>query len=177
MSNVSVVCLLDKYRDGYEERARVFIEGFKKYGLPEAEARKHIEQIISPGEEITEIPSLDISKNHTASKQLKERFLYAGSWKDIGEHLLSIKQISSLIRKKKFRQWILSMRENWENSAPWLFSDERLSVLSVSNEDDGDFSLLVWTKDNTEPEVWRYSGQNEHKFENLLAWLRWLNGE
>jgi len=172
---MSITELLNNYKNSFNKRTESFVKECVSYGMTESDAKKYAKQKIASGVNVKNIPTIDTTKQRTVSTQLKERFAYAGSWKDIGEHFLDPEQIDLLVKKPKFKKWIKSMRENWENSAPWLYSDDKLSVISVSNENDGGFTLLVWIDETKEPEVWRYSGQCEQKFSDLFHWLQWLN--
>ncbi|OCG00743.1 hypothetical protein [Gilliamella sp. wkB112] len=172
---MSIKEFLDNYKNSFDKRSKAFIEECISYGMTEKEAKRYAKQKIFPGSIVDKIPTLDTSIYQTVTPQLKDRFLYAGSWKEIGETFLSIDAMIKLANKPKFKKWVKSMRENWEDSAPWIYLDKQLSVISVMSEDEGDYTLAVWNNP-VEPEIWRYSGQSEQKFKDLLGWLNWLNG-
>ncbi|BDR57642.1 hypothetical protein [Xylocopilactobacillus apicola] len=173
---MSVKESLDNYKNSFDRRSKAFIEECISYGMTEKEAKIYAKQKILSGSVIDKIPTLDIAVYQKVSPQLNERFLYADSWEDIGETFLNVEEMIELVGKPHFKSWVTSMRDNWEDSAPAIYPDEQLSVISVMSEDEGDYTLAVWDKP-LEPEIWRYSGQSEQKFKDLLAWLDWLNGD
>ncbi|BDR55723.1 hypothetical protein [Xylocopilactobacillus apis] len=172
---MSVKEALDKYKNSFDSRAQAFVEECLSCGMTEEEAKSDIQQRILPGSVVDRVPTLDAAVYQAASPLLKERFLYAGSWQDIGETFISVNEMAELVDKPHFRNWVASMRDDWEGSAPAMYPDSRLSLLSVMSQDEGDYTLAVWNNP-AEPEIWRYSGQSEHKFKDLLAWFNWLNG-
>ncbi|WP_046228255.1 hypothetical protein [Paenibacillus dauci] len=172
----SISQLLDQYKIRFPARMEEKVQELVATGMIEMEARSHIRLKIAPGIIVDHIPTLNREVQQPVSSQLRERFSYAGSWQDLGEHLLDPVQMSELLHQPHFREWITMMREHREGSAPALYPDEQLSVLSVMNEENGDYTLLVWPEETAEPQVWRYSSQQEQQFVDLKHWLKWMNG-
>ncbi|ANF95701.1 hypothetical protein [Paenibacillus bovis] len=172
----SVSQLLDQYKIRFPARMEEKVQELVATGMIEMEARSHIRLKIAPGIMVDHLPTLDREVQQPISSQLRERFSYAGSWQDLGEHLLDPVQMSELMHRSHFREWITGMREHRQDSAPALYPDNQLSVLSVISEQDGDYTLLIWPEEPAEPQVWRYQGQQEQQFNDLADWLRWMNG-
>ncbi|WP_046215998.1 hypothetical protein [Paenibacillus wulumuqiensis] len=169
--------LLDQYKMNFPTRMEARVQELVSTGMIEMEARSHIRLKIAPGIQAEQIPTLDKGVLRPVSPQLLERFAYAGSWLDLGEHMLDPVQMKEVMNGQPFREWIAAMRDNREDSAPARYPDDRLSVLSVISEDDGEYTLLVWPEDKSaEPRVYRYYSQQEQQFEDLADWLRWMNG-
>ncbi|CAI3927056.1 unnamed protein product [Commensalibacter communis] len=172
---MSIRDLLEAYEKSVEQRKQEFIQEYLSYGFTEAEAKQDAKIKRTAGSIVREVPTFDLSISKKVSPQLHEHFLYTGKRKEIGETWLDVEGMLKLIHKPKFKKWVKSMRENWEDSAPMIYSDKQLSVISVASEKDGDFTLAVWNNP-IEPEIWRYHGQSEQKFKEFSDWIKWLNG-
>lgn len=175
---MTVTELLKQYQDSFAERRESLLQSLAEHGLSREEEEMLLPEAADiapvPERAVERIPTVDGGWLH-ASDQLRERFAFAGSWRDISEHMLDAQEMAELPMGDDFQEWLETLRCDWEDSAPAQYPDSRLSLLAVSNEEDGDYTLLVWTHETDEPEVWRYSGQNEQQFPDLMAWLAWLN--
>lgn len=120
------------------------------------------------------IDTIDGTKK-SLSPYLIERFEFCDKLVDASEHFYGINEISTVIKKPKFIKWLNILEEEWINSAPQLFSRDSISLFSTTNEDDGDYCLLIWKKNQIEPEIWKYSDQHEQIFKNLYDYFMWLN--
>lgn len=65
-----------------------------------------------------------------------------------------------------------SLRRLWTNSAPMLYPDEQLSLFGRTEDVPDSLIYLVWGT-NVEPEIWSYSGTQQIRYPNLVAYLRW----
>jgi hypothetical protein len=167
---------MTRYQYGFGVRRNAFIAEVMSHGLSEEEARPYAIQSIGPSVAVTDMPTLAPGKTRPLSPLLAARYRFAGKWEDIGEHLLVPDDVLRIAGTDRFRNWISDMRNHWVESAPYRFGDDRLSLLSVANEQEGHFSMLVWKEPDEEPEVWTYATQHEYRFRNLLHWFKWLNG-
>ncbi|WP_068497897.1 hypothetical protein [Paenibacillus kribbensis] len=167
---------MSQYRHQFGTRRNEFITEAMSCGMSEKEARSYAIQSIGPVVPVECMPTLAPGKTRPLSPLLAARYRYAGGWKDIGEHLLLPAEVLRIARTEQFRGWISDMRNYWVESAPYRFGDDRLSLLSVANEEAGHFSMLVWKEPGEEPEVWTYASQHEYRFSHLLHWFKWLNG-
>ncbi|MDO1517274.1 MULTISPECIES: hypothetical protein [unclassified Neisseria] len=172
-----LTALLQKYKEDYELRKCEVVKEAIACGMTEEDVSPFIDKqkIKKSTNNIDTMPTLAKGIEKILSPLLVERFQFAGNWMDIGEQFLGIEELKKLIASKNFQKWLRSMRENWEGSAPNLYQDDQLSVFSIIDKNNGNYSLLVWIENETEPEVWRYFGQSEQKFKNLTTYFEWLS--
>ncbi|WP_342415991.1 hypothetical protein NST83_24480 [Paenibacillus sp. FSL R10-2782] len=167
---------MSQYQHQFVVRRNAFLTEAMYLGLSEGEARSYAIQSIGPVVPVTCMPTLAPGKTRPLSPMLEARYRYAGYWQDMGEHMLLPDDVLRISSTERFRSWISDMRNYWVESAPYRFGDDRLSLLSVANEEEGHFSMLVWKEHGEEPEVWTYASQHEYRFSHLLHWFKWLNG-
>ncbi|WP_230661385.1 hypothetical protein [Psychrobacter sp. I-STPA10] len=170
---------LQKFIDNSEINKKSIIDRLKK-SLSKKEMENIEEEIqlkqlkITKSKEPNFIITMDGSKR-ILSPFLKERFYFCDKLVDGFETFHGIDDIQKILKSEKFISWYKTMAEDWENSAPQIFSRFDVSLLSTVNEDDGDYCLIVWQDEKIEPEIWKYSGQHEQVFNNLYDFFVWMN--
>ena len=111
--------------------------------------------------------------SRTLSKMLQERFAFAGTVVLGKEKWLDTKGMKLVASNPGFKSLHLSLREHWEGSAPMQFSDDKLSIFSATGSNPEEVTYLVWSGSD-EPELWVYSGWDEHRFRDFGDYLEWL---
>lgn len=162
--------LLDDLKADFPRRKKAIEEKMKEYGLD-----KSVELVIEPPEVVTTIPTFHAKRPRQASPMLQARFDYAGTLIYAGEEWLAASAMPRQMKKKDVKSYHKSLRENWEGSAPMLFTDDQLTVFAVTDGVPDNLTYLVWSKDGDEPEVWRYAGLNSNRFKNLAEYLSWFS--
>ncbi|MHB1425945.1 MAG: hypothetical protein ACYC3I_22505 [Gemmataceae bacterium] len=122
---------------------------------------------------VANVPTFDTKQSMALTPMLKARFEYASSWEMAQEVWLSANEMASEMKKKRVKDYHRALRENWEGSAPMLFSDNRLTLFGITKGVPEDLIYLAWTEISKEPEVWVYEGLESHKFKNLEQYLMW----
>lgn len=90
----------------------------------------------------------------------------------MGEKWLAISEMEKALDNKKLLKSINNTKDHWENSAPSIYPFNQLTLFGIVVGEEENQIYLVWPKNETdEPEVWEYSGLNEHKHENLAQYL------
>ena len=108
---------------------------------------------------------------------LRDRFDYASTWREGIETWLALSTMAAYHQSDAVFLTHAGLREHAENSAPALFSDEQLALFSVVEDVEESLTYLVWAVEAEEPEVWRYSGMETCRFNNLADFLTWFGSE
>jgi hypothetical protein len=160
--------LLDALIADFPRRKKLIEAEMKKYGI-----ERSVELVIEPPEAVTEIPTF-AARDRRVSPMLKARFDHSGGWNYAGEEWLAASAMRRRIRTEDVQSYHAALRENWEGSAPRLFPDGQLSLYGVTEGVPDNLTYLVWTKEEGEPEVWRYAGLDSHQFKDMAAFLSWF---
>lgn len=83
---------------------------------------------------------------------LKARFDYASIIKRGRDIWLSPAEMERWMKKREVKSFHRALREHWEQSAPMMFPNDRLTLLGVTDGVPDNLTYLVWRDD--EPEVW-----------------------
>lgn len=125
------------------------------------------------------IPTLDRRSVRKTSAMLAERFPFAGRWSNasIAETWLSLADMRKAATSRIVRKRVKCFRDYWDESAPATYPDRQLSLFSADQYGES-CVFLVWPiRDGDEPRIATYLGQGETWFDDLHAYLRFLNGE
>lgn len=163
-----IFALLDSIKADFPRRKKAAEDLMRQHGIGKA-----LDINVGEANKVTTIPTFDPNVSRQLTPMLKARFEYAGSWRMGQEIWLSASQMASAMRKKKIQRYHLALRENWEDSAPMTYSDDRLSLFEVTEGVPEDLTYLVWKTDSGEPEVWVYEGFDSHRFKNLEDFFKW----
>lgn len=93
------------------------------------------------------------------------------------ERILTPSEMDRVMEMPRVRGSHKDMRENWEGSAPQQFSDSQIGLFSYSVTNADVMTYLVWGPSEKEPQIWRYSGMQEDRFDDILHFLKWLAGD
>lgn len=160
--------LLESIRADFPQRKRTAEGLMRRHGIQDT-----LELVIQPPEAFADLPTFDNHVFRPSSSMLRSRFEFAGSWR-IGQDVwLTPSQMSSWIRKRSVRKHHGALRAHWEGSAPMSYPDAQLSLFGITEDVPENLVYIVWTKEEGEPEIWTYTGYEEHRFENLREYLRW----
>jgi hypothetical protein len=129
-----------------------------------------------PPEKTRFLPTFDPQRRRRFSPMLQARFAYAGTITHGLDQWLSPAAMARWMRKRVVRSYHKALREHWVGSAPNLFPDRDLTLLTVTKGLPEDLTYLVWHPAAKEPEIWSYSGMASHRFKNLAAFLTWVLG-
>ncbi|CAI3926161.1 unnamed protein product [Commensalibacter communis] len=113
---MSIRDLLEIYEKNVEQRKQELIQEYLPMALLRQKPKRDARIKRAAGSIVRGIPTFDLSISQKISPQLHERFLYTGKRKEIGETWLDVEGMLKLIHKPKFKKWVKSMRENWEDS-------------------------------------------------------------
>ena len=119
------------------------------------------------------IPFLDGS-DRPLSPMLAARFAFAGQLRFGQDVWVTPSQIKTLIQDRDLMANHVARRQHWDGSAPMQYRDAALSVFAYTEGVPEDLTYLVWPSGATEPEVWDYSGHQEHRSGNLAEFLQYL---
>lgn len=120
---------------------------------------------------VSAVPTLD-GGEMPASPMLRARFAFGGRWSDanLGHDWLSVDEMKSLPAAKDIQAQIALRRKHWPQSLMARSYRSNPVALFGLDQEEQDETYLVWTRGpSEEPSVVRYSGHEEHIFENLLA--------
>ena len=78
------------------------------------------------------------------------------------------------LKNKGVKSYHKALRENFEGSAPNLFSDRNLALFGVTEGVPDNLTYLVWCDEGKEPEIWSYVGLYSYKFDDLEGYLKWI---
>ncbi len=164
-----IFALLDAIKADFPRRKKAAEALIRRMGL-----NKTLEmEIEAPAPVLKLTPTFDPKISHETSPMLKARLEYAGSWKRGQDVWLSAGQMASVMKKKDIQPFHLSLRENWDGSAPAIFTDDRLTLFGITESVPENLVYLVWAADEKEPEVWSYAGFDARKFKDLEQYLKW----
>ena len=167
-----ITVLLEKVKNTFPDRARKVAKGLAREGMTKEEIGP-LEQKIEPPEPIGKgIPTLKKGVYAKPSPMIEERFRYAGTWLQMDEIWLGVRDMEKTVKTKNVQETIKAQKEYWEGSAPMRFPPEKLSLFAIVDGVVGDQTYLVWPeKEGAEPEIWVYAGQSETKYKNLEKYL------
>jgi hypothetical protein len=173
---VNINILLEKVRSTARERAAAVETMLKESGLREQDIAPLVRlQIDQPEPFPNGIPTLAKGVYRRATPMVAARFEYAGRWVEPGREWLGIRDMEKAIKNRRVLSQIESHRRHWAGSAPATFPKERLTLFGIVEGEEENQTYLVWPEDEeTESQVWDYSGQHEHRHANLAAYLEWI---
>lgn len=121
-----------------------------------------------PSRPLRKLPTLAPDRPRTASRQLAERFRFAGRWENVvlGTTWLAIHEMKP---DRDLRDQIELRATYWLRSAPARFPAAQVSLFAV-DQDDQNETYLVW--DRPEPRVFEYFGASEVIHRDLRAYLQ-----
>ena len=120
------------------------------------------------------IPTLAQGIYRPPTPMVAARYAFAGRWMEGEIAWLGVADMEAALSNEELLEDIESKRQHWTGSAPALFPPDRLTLFGTVEEQWEDQWYLVWPeRDGKEPAVWVYSGQSEHKHENLAKYLEW----
>jgi hypothetical protein len=160
--------LLDALKTDFPRLKEEVEKQLKGYGIEESVSLE-----IEPAEPVQTIPTFRPGRDRQVSPMLKARYDYAGAWNWAGDLWLAASEMPRRMRSRSVKSYHRALRENWEDSAPMLFRDERLSLFGVSDGVPDNLTYLVWGESEAEPELWRYAGLESHRFKDLSEFLTW----
>jgi hypothetical protein len=163
-----IIALLDAIKADFPRRKKAAEELLKGMGLI-----KTLELKIESPVGVAAVPTFDPEVTRDLTPMLQARFEYAGSWKSGQDVWLSACQMASLMQSKAIRPYHRSLREDWDGSAPMVFSDERLTLFGITEGVPENLVYLAWATGGEEPEVWTYAGFDTHKFKDLEHYFNW----
>lgn len=168
-ARTKVIELLDNIQASFPEKKTRIEALMRQHGLTGT-----VKLAIRPPELTESIATFSAEVTRQLSPMLKDRFDYMGCCVCAGERWLAASEVSEWVQKKSVVRYHLTLREHWENSAPMLFPDSRLSLFSVYKGVPDNLVYLVWAEEQAEPELWSYSGMNSNRFANLCEYLEWF---
>ena len=171
---MTIIEKMQTFVDSYEKRKMEVIKSLGEF-LEEEETKQILSNFEQYESKKPESIVVADGSRKKLSPQLKQRFDFCDRLVDITEVMLGIDEIEKYVKSNNFIEWYSVMKSEWSRSAPQIYEKSHISIFSVTSEEDGDYCLLVWKTDKTEPELWHYSGQNEQIFSNLSEYLDWLN--
>jgi hypothetical protein len=128
--------------------------------------------ISEPSVSVNSIPTFDSAVSYPVSPMLAARFSFGSTCHFGCDTWLSREDMVSYTELKVVKEYHLSLREHWVDSAPMLFSDAKLSLFGVTEDVPDSLIYLVWAN-SSEPEVWTYLGMEQNRFSNLADYLKW----
>jgi len=133
------------------------------------------QELEPPTTDLTDVPSLQKGVYLPLSPMVRERFRFAGSWKNagLGQRWLSLSEMRTAWTNRSIQKQIRTRQEHWENAIVAKFPPERLALFGF-DADIGDETYLAWTDTRKEPQVILYSDYDEERFKDLKACLRYL---
>jgi hypothetical protein len=118
------------------------------------------------------LPCFDGS-DRPLSPMLQARFDFAGQLR-FGQDVWVIpSQIEDLIQNPDLMANHSALRRHWDDSAPMQYGDAQLSVFSYTDGVPENLTYLVWPSNASEPEVWDYSGYQQHRSKHLADYLQY----
>ena len=176
MAMTDIDSILQEVRSTVGERAAAVEGMLKQSGLRDQDIAPLMQlQIDEPEPYPHGIPTLAKGTYRRPTPMVAARFDHAGRWIEPGREWLGIRDMEKAIKNKRVLSHIESHRRYWAGSAPATVPRERLTLFGIVEGQEENQTYLVWPEDEgTEPEVWEYSAQHEHKHANLAAYLQWI---
>ena len=172
-----IKALITLWKDSFPVRAKKTIELLSQAGLTKDVIDQEVRLVISNPESFPNgIPTILKGTYRKPSKMIEARFNFAGSIIDMSEKWLGISEMEKVWSNKRILNHIESHKKFWDGSAPSVFPFKRLSLFGVTIGEEENQIYLIWPKEGSleEPQLWRYSGQHEHKFLNFVDFLKWI---
>lgn len=132
-----------------------------------------LELVVAEPDQVLVVPTFDAKLSRELTPMLKARFDYAATFRRGREVWLSASEMASCVKQKTVQGYHHALRENWDDSAPMLFSDERLALFGITEGVPENLVYLAWVNEGDEPEVWAYADFQTQKFANLVQYLTW----
>lgn len=168
--------MVTRLKETFSERSKKTAAILRRAGLSKELIEKELRlQIGKPEPFPRGIPTLEQGVYRSPSRMISSRFSCCGSIRDMSEKWLSISEMEKIWGSKKMLREIESHKKHWLDSAPARYPKERLSLFGIVVGEAENQTFLVWPlKKGLEPEIWRYSGQNEQKFHDIEEFLDWF---
>lgn len=138
----------------------------------------HGDQELQPANlESLELMTLS-GKSRRLSPMLMERFKFCGRWSNanLDQDWLSICDAANIDGDVTAQEWIALRTENWDHCPPANVSKNDVAMFGF-NPYEPEETYLVWRGEQSEPEVWRFSGLDYKIFDNLNRFLEYLLGD
>jgi hypothetical protein len=165
--------LLNAIRDDFPRFKRAVVQG-SRYPDETAEVMKFV--LSPPPRRLGRVPTFEVGVFRKLTPMLEARFEYAGRIRRGLDIWLSLRQMSTWMRKQELRGHHRSRRTWWINSPPNLHPDSRLSLFGVTDGVPQNAIYLVWGDEGDEPRVWSCSLMDADEFDSLEEYLRWHLG-
>jgi hypothetical protein len=141
----------------------------------ESEVKMPFKFVAQPSFGVARIPTFEAGVSLALSPMLEARFGFASAIYIDTDTWLNTTEMLSWTRKRAVKSYHRSLRENWDDSAPMLYSDSQLSLFGITEDVPDSLVYLVWTG-STEPEIWLYSGMQHNRFTTLRDYFEWYIG-
>ena len=124
------------------------------------------------------IPTLNTCIFRKPTPKLRSLFECVNGWTNGHTLLLSLKKMDGILLDKSILATFSAHRDHWDDSAPMLYPNEKLSIIgSIGPPLTEDLLYLVWHDScDKEPEVWKYFGQSFSRYLDIEDYLKyWLD--
>jgi hypothetical protein len=126
-----------------------------------------------PPRRLSRVPTFEVGVFRELTPMLAARFGYAGRVQHGLDIWLSLRQMSTWVRRQGIRSNHRARRTYWIGSPPNVHPDSRLSLFGVTDGVPQNTVYLVWGDEGAEPRVWASSGMSADEFDTLEDYLRW----
>jgi hypothetical protein len=167
--NERIRWLLDAIRNNFPRFKHAVLRASRD---PEIAEEMKLELSPSP-RRLTRVPTFEVGVFRKLTPMLQARFEYAGRIQHGLDVWLSLRQISTWVRKREVREHHRARRTHWIDSPPNVYPDSRLSLFGVTDGVPQNAVYLIWGNGREEPRVWSCSGMDADEFDTLEEYLRW----
>ena len=155
--------LLDAIRDDFPRFKRAVLRASRA-----PEIAEEMRLVLSPPpRRLSRVPTFEVGVFRKLTPMLQARFEYAGRMQHGLDTWLSLRQMSTWVRKREVRGHHRARRTHWIDSPPNLHPDSRLSLFGVTDGVPQNAVYLVWGDEGEEPRVWSVSGMSAEEFDTL----------
>ena len=161
--------LLDAIRDDFPRFRSAVSRASRDPGIAEV-----MRLVLSPPpRRLSRVPTFEVGVLRELTPMLAARFGYAGGVRHGLDVWLSLRQMSTWVRRREVRVSHRARRTHWVGSPPNLYPDSRLSLFGVTDGVPQNAIYLVWGDEGAEPRVWSCSLMSADEFDTLEEYLRW----
>ena len=164
-----VVCILDSIKADFPNRKLTAETIMRANGIEE-----DLQMQIKTPSSVGMLPTFNSEVMHIATPMLKARFDYAGAWSMAYSIWLGADELGCHMQSQIVQLYHTALRENWDDSAPMKFSDDKLTLFGIKEGVPQDLIYIVWCNGGREPEIWMYESYSEHRFSHLVSFLEFV---
>jgi hypothetical protein len=161
--------LFNTIRDDFPRFKRAVLQASR-----DPEIAEEMNLVLSPPpRRLSRVPTFEVGAFRKLTPMLEARFKYAGRVQHGLDISLSLRQMSTWVRKREVREHHQARRTYWIDSPPNLYPDSQLTLYGVTDGVPQNAVYLVWGNEGDEPRVWSCYGMSAEEFDTLEEYLRW----